>query len=161
MKEGRLYLDNSREDLSGDSGRSIDNPGSPEGVSGWQTRLWESLVAFESVQMEHCQAFASDRCDNLMARRAERAKALARLQMDLEGAQNKLLLGEDGDFAERVQAKLSALIDLETTLAEGAHKARKRLRDELEAIRQGRRVLQGYSQYHGSSSRPRLLNSKT
>ena len=158
MKEDRLYSDNSREGLAGDSGRSIDNPASPECVSGWQARLWESLVAFEAIQMEQCKAFASDRCDNLLAQRAEREKALARLQMDLEVAQHKLLVSDDGGFADRVRAKLSALIDLETTLAEGAHKARQRLRDELEAIRQGRRVLQGYGQ---RSSRPRLLNRQT
>jgi hypothetical protein len=161
MREGRLYPESSRKNLSCGSVGSIDNPVSPEGVSGWQERLWESLVAFEAVQMEHSQAFASDRYDNLMARRAEREKALARLQMALEAAQNRLLVGEDGDFANRVRAKLSALIDLETALAEGAHKARKRMIDALETIRQGRRALKGYGQHHGSPSRPRLLNSKT
>lgn len=129
--------------------------------SSWKERLWESLVAFEAVQLEHSKAFASGRCDNLMARREEREKALARLQMALEAAQNALLMGEDGGFANRVRAKFAALIDLETALAEGARKIRKHMLDELEAIRQGRRILKGYSQHHGASPRPRFLNSKT
>ena len=156
-----LYPENSRKNVSYGSGGSIGKPVSPEYVSGWQERLWESLIAFEAVQMEHSNAFASGRCDHLMARRAEREKALARLQMELEAAQNKLLVGEDGGFAHRVRAKLSALIDMETALAEGARQVRKHMMDELGAIRQRRKVLQGYAQHHGASSQPRFLNSKT
>jgi hypothetical protein len=156
-----LNPESSRENLSCGADGSIDKPLSPECTSGWQERLWESLVAFEAVQMEHSKAFASGRCDNLMAQRAEREKALARLQMALEAAQNQLLVDEDGGFANCVRAKLSALIDIETALAEGARKVRKQMLDELEAIRQGRRVLKGYGQHHGGSPQPRLLNSKT
>ena len=156
-----LNPEGSKKNLSCGAGGSIGRPVSPECASGWQERLWESLIAFEAVQMEHRKAFASGRCDNLMAQRAEREKALARLQMALEVAQNKLLVGENGGFANRVRAKLSALIDIETALAEGARKVRQHMLDELEAIRQGRRALQGYGQHHGGSPRPRLLNSKT
>jgi hypothetical protein len=136
-------------------------PTSPECLSDWQERLWESLVAFEAVQMEHSKALASGRCDNLTAQRAEREKAWARLQMALEAAQNKLSMDENGGFAGRVRAKFSAVIDLETALAEEARKVRKHLLDTLGAIRQGRRSLQGYGQHHSGSPRPRFLNSKT
>jgi hypothetical protein len=161
MREGMLYSESSRKNLSCGAGESSGKPRSAECVSGWQERLWESLVAFEAVQMDHRRAFASGRYDNLMARRAEREKAWAHLQMALEAAQNKLLVGENRAFATRVQAKLSDLIDLETVLAEGAHKVRKQMLDELAAIRQGRRVLKGYGQHHDGAPRPRLLNSKT
>jgi len=156
-----LYPKNSRENLSCGSGGAIGKLVSPECVSGWQERLWESLVAFEAVQMEHSKAFASGRCENLTARRAEREKALARLQMALEAAQNTLLVDEDGGFANRVRAKFSALIDMETALAEAVRKVRKHMLDALGAIRQGRRILKGYGQHHGGSPRPRFLNSKT
>ena len=132
-----------------------------EGESSWKERLWESLVAFEAVQREHRKAFASGRCDNLMARRAERERVLARLHMELEAAQPHLLVGEDDDFTNRVQAKFSVLIDMETALAESVRTIRKHMLDALGAIRQGRRVLKGYGQHHDGSPHPRLLNRKT
>lgn len=147
--------------MSCGSGGSSGEFVSPECVSGWQERLWESLVAFEAMQIEHRNAFASGRCDHLMARRAEREKALARLQMELEAAQSKLLGGEDGGFAKRVRAKFAALIDMETALADAARRVRNHMMDELGAIRQRRRVLQGYGQHHSGASQPRFLNSKT
>jgi hypothetical protein len=161
MREGLLSPENSKKNVSCGCGAASGKAVSSECVAGWQERLWESLVAFQAVQMEHCNAFASGRCDHLMARRAEREKALARLQMELEAAQNKLLMGEDGSFANRVRAKLSTLIDMETALAEGARRVRKHLMDELGTIRQRRRAFQGYGQYRGASSQPRFLNSKT
>ena len=154
------YPKNRKKKLFCGSDGSIGTPVSPECVSGWQERLWESLVAFEAVQMEHSKAFAGGRCDNLMARRAEREQVLARVQMALEAVQCELLVGEDGGFAKRVRAKFAALIENETTLAEGARKVRKQLVDELGAIRQGKRVLQGYRQHHGTSPRPRFVNRK-
>jgi hypothetical protein len=147
--------------MCNDSGGSTGNPASPEGVSGWQERLWASLVAFEAVQMEHSQAFANGRRDHLMARRAEREKALARLHMAVDAAHHELLVGRDGGFAERVRVKLSTLIDNETALAASILKVRQHMVDELAAMLKGRRVLQGYSQRHGRSPRSRFLNRKT
>jgi hypothetical protein len=129
--------------------------------SSWQDRLWQSLVAFETVQMEHHNAFASGRCEHLMERRATREKALARVQMQLEDAQHRLLMGENGDFAQRLRAKLAALIDREAALTEEVRKVRNHMLHELATLRQGSRVLKGYGQHHGAPSRPRLVNSKT
>jgi hypothetical protein len=161
MREGRLFPEDSKQNVSCGSDDSSGKLVSPECVSGWQERLWESLVAFAAVQMEHRNTFASGRCDHLMARRAEREKALARLQMELEAAYNKLLVGEESGFANRVRAKFAALIDMETALAESARQVRTHMMDELAAIRQRRRVLQGYGQHRGASSQPRFLNCKT
>jgi hypothetical protein len=161
MREGLLYPNNSRENLSCDPSGAIGNPIASACVSGWQERLWESLVAFEAVQLEHSQAFASGRCDNLTAQQAEREKALARLQMALEVAQDQLLVDAEGGFANCVRAKFAAVIAMETTLAEEARKVRQHMLDALGAIRQGRRILQGYGQHHDASPRPRFLNSKT
>jgi hypothetical protein len=161
MREGMLAPENWKNNLSCGTDGAIGTPVSPEGISGWQERFWESLVAFEAVQMDHHQAFASGRCDHLLARRAEREKALACLQMALEAAQKALRADEDGDFTKRVRAKFSALIDMETALAEEVRKVRKHLLDELGALQQGKRVLKGYGQHHDASLRSMLLNHQT
>jgi hypothetical protein len=161
MKASMLTPENRKKHVFCGTEGTIGAPGAPEGVVGWQERLWESLVAFEAVQTEHYKAFASGRCDHLPARRAEREKALACLQMALEATQHTLCAGADDAFARRVQAQFSAVIDMETVLAEEARKVRQNLLDELGTIRQGQRVLKGYGHLHDASPRSRLLNRQT
>jgi hypothetical protein len=132
-----------------------------DGLSGWQERLWAALDAFEALQMAHSIAFANGTCDHVMAQRAEREKALACVHMALETAQPHLQSSAHDAVGERLRARIAALLERETALAERVCLLQKHVLDELGILREGRRVLKGYGQLSDGSPRPRLVNRTT
>ncbi len=115
--------------------------------------------AFAAMQNKHIDALANGKWNNLMEWRAERERVFAFLQMTLSDL-SKRARGEDATIDE-LRVALQSILEKEQLLAGRVGELQAQLKNELQAMRKGKRVLKGYSPSHGCSPHARFLNNKT
>jgi len=122
-------------------------------------RELNDLVAdFEAVQEEQAACLAGNRLKTMMAWRGRREKVFMKLRQGFEQ------LGEDvsqsADDRKQLQEIILRLLDSEKKLESLSCRQREIVKKKIHTIRQGRKVVKGYSAY-GENSKPKYLSSRT
>ena len=118
------------------------------------------LVAdFEAVQEEQAACLAGNRLRTLMSWRGRREKVFMKLRRGFEQ------FGEDpsrgADDRKELRKIILRLLAHEKKLAGLSSRQREIVKKKIDVIRKGRKVVKGYSMYHGESPQPKYLSSRT
>ena len=121
--------------------------------------LNELVADFEAVQEEQAACLAGNRLKTLMSWCGRREKVFMKLRQGFEQ------LGKDVSkgAADRKQLQeiILRLLDSEKKLGSLSGRQRKIVKKKIHGIRKGRKVVKGYSMYHGENSKPKYLSSRT
>ena len=117
------------------------------------------VTDFEAVQDEQAACLAENRLKTLMSWCGRREKVFMKLRQGFEQ------LGEDGsqgaDDCKQLQKIILRLLDSEKKLENLSGRQREIVKKKIHTIRKGRKVVKGYSMYHGENPIPKYLSSRT
>ena len=122
-------------------------------------KLHNLVVDFEAVQKEQADCLAANRLKTLMSWCGRREKVFMQLKQGVEQLGEDVSQGTDDD--KQLQEIILRLLDGEKKLESLFGRQREVVKKKIHSIRKGRKVVKGYSMYHGERSKPKYLSSRT
>lgn len=115
---------------------------------------------FAAVQKEHDKALKSGRLKDVMFWREKRARGFGRLKQCLDRLEPDADIRKDLKFIDRLCEKIRLLLEQEKSLEINLGRCRKRLEEEMGAIRRGKKALKGYRVNNSLTVGPRVLSNR-
>ena len=115
---------------------------------------------FAAVQKEHGKALKSGRLKDVMPWREKRARVFGRLKQYLDRLESDADIRKDLKFIDQLCKKIRLLLEQEKSLEINLGRCRKRLEEEMGAIRRGKKALKGYGVKNSLIAEPRVMSNR-
>jgi len=114
---------------------------------------------FEAVQEEQAGCLVGNQLKTIMSWCGRREKVFMQLRQGFE--QFGKDVSQCADDRKQLQEIILRLLVKEKKLESLSGRQREIVKKKIHVIRKGRKILKGYSIYHGENSKPKYLSSRT